>query len=317
MGERQSFIGTRRGAWTLAIGSLAASLSSLTLAGLSLDLSGSIDSMVMLAVVLTASVMRQRLSEDLFPRILDFFEMLTLFLIISAAGAILTYAVAGFSGSYVDDLLSRADLAMGFKWRVLYDFMDAHRELMLSSKRVYFAIFWIPILLAIAYAWTGKRERYNSFLLAYLIALIVTAILFVFFPARSAVPYYIGLNPSYPAVVIDQHVVAIDAIKADKMTSLKPEEALGLVAFPSFHAAAAILFTWAAWPFKALRIPMVALNAAMTATAFVEGSHYLTDILGGMLVAIVSIGVVMLPELRRSTASVRLPRFRIQGHAQL
>lgn len=310
---RRAFTVSRWRAWTLAIGSMVGAVLGLTMAGLSIDLSGSIGGLVMLAAVLTGSVVRQHLSEDLFPRVLDFFEMLTTFLMISTAGVILTYAVAGLSGEYVDDLLARTDQAMGFDWKLLYDFMDSHRELMVASERAYFAIFSIPIVLALAHAWTSERDRYNRFLSAYLIALAITAFLFIFFPAKSAVPYYIGLEPSYPAVVVDQHVIAIDAIKAGDLKILKLDEALGLVAFPSFHAAAAILFMWAGWPFRVLRIPLFVLNAAMMFTAFVEGSHYLTDILGGVLVAIVSIIAVLVPEMRRNAAVSILRPLRVRS----
>jgi len=133
------------------------------------------------------------------------------------------------------------------------------------------------------------RARYDQFLLAFGLALALTSAIFILYPAQSAIPYWIGTDPAYPAAVVDQHVKVIDALRAGRLSVLDPENAIGLVSFPSFHAAAAILFIWGSWPFRTLRAPAIALNVAMTGTAFVEGSHYLVDIIAGTLVALVAI----------------------------
>lgn len=56
---------------------------------------------------------------------------------------------------------------------------------------------------------------------------------------------------------------------------------LRLITFPSWHAAAAIVFILAAWPIARLRALAVLINAAMIAATPVQGSHYLTDMIVG------------------------------------
>ena len=63
----------------------------------------------------------------------------------------------------------------------------------------------------------------------------------------------------------------------------------GYVSFPSYHTAAALLFVWAIWPLRWLRIPVVVLNVALILGALLMGSHYLIDIIGGAVVALLSI----------------------------
>jgi len=63
----------------------------------------------------------------------------------------------------------------------------------------------------------------------------------------------------------------------------------GLVTFPSFHAASAVLLAWALWHIPYLRYPGLALNAMMLAATPLYGSHFLTDVLAGAITAAVAI----------------------------
>jgi len=62
----------------------------------------------------------------------------------------------------------------------------------------------------------------------------------------------------------------------------------GVISFPSYHTAAAVLAIWAVWPVRFARWPMLILNVLMVASAPVEGAHYLVDIIGGALVGVCS-----------------------------
>ncbi|HSI16732.1 MAG TPA: phosphatase PAP2 family protein, partial [Sphingomonas sp.] len=66
----------------------------------------------------------------------------------------------------------------------------------------------------------------------------------------------------------------------------------GLVSAPSFHTASAVLFIAAAWPWRTLRWPLLALNVAMLISTPVEGTHYLSDMILGAAVAGVALGAV-------------------------
>lgn len=63
----------------------------------------------------------------------------------------------------------------------------------------------------------------------------------------------------------------------------------GLIFFPSFHAAGAVMFIRSWWQFRRLRWLMLPLNLMLIAAAPVFGLHYFVDLLGGIAVAVVSI----------------------------
>ena len=83
---------------------------------------------------------------------------------------------------------------------------------------------------------------------------------------------------------------------------LLDHEPLGLVAFPSFHTTAGILFTWALWTSPRLRWPAVMVNGLMLVSVPVIGAHYLIDLIAGVIVAWIGIaGAGRL--MKRSTSS--------------
>src|SRR5947207_764500 len=63
----------------------------------------------------------------------------------------------------------------------------------------------------------------------------------------------------------------------------------GIICFPSLHAAVAVLVPFTLRWNRPLFWPLVVLDGAMLVSAVPSGNHYLTDVLGGVAVAILAI----------------------------
>ena len=63
----------------------------------------------------------------------------------------------------------------------------------------------------------------------------------------------------------------------------------GLVTFPSFHTAAAVLYLWAFWPVRWIGPAAVAINVVMVLATPICGGHYLVDVFAGIGIAVASI----------------------------
>ena len=63
----------------------------------------------------------------------------------------------------------------------------------------------------------------------------------------------------------------------------------GLVTFPSFHSALALLFIYASMPIRWLVIIAIPLNMLMVLATPVDGGHYLMDVLAGIMIALVAV----------------------------
>jgi membrane-associated phospholipid phosphatase len=81
----------------------------------------------------------------------------------------------------------------------------------------------------------------------------------------------------------------IVALRDGSLRHLEMFKLTGIVSFPSFHAASAVLYLWALWPVRYLGGIAAALNLLMIAATPVIGAHYIIDVFGGVALAAISI----------------------------
>jgi membrane-associated phospholipid phosphatase len=79
------------------------------------------------------------------------------------------------------------------------------------------------------------------------------------------------------------------ALREGSLRHLELFELAGIVSFPSFHAASAVLYLWALWPVRGLGTASAVLNVLMLISTPVIGAHYVIDVIGGIALAVVSI----------------------------
>lgn len=222
----------------------------------------------------------------------DMAEYYGLFTLIALTGALASYPVSAMTSGYVDEGLVRADQLLRFDWLAWYDVVAAHRSLQIIGTAFYQSIYASPAILLGWFAWANQRAAARRFLAAFWIAAVLALLLFRFMPAVGPfAALWHGPFPYMPesALWMDQlipelrlhivHVIDLGAIR-------------GLVSAPSFHTASAVLFIAAAWPYRALRWPILAINAAMLLATPVEGTHYLVDMIMGAAVAGAALGAV-------------------------
>ena len=137
----------------------------------------------------------------------------------------------------------------------------------------------------------GNPHRPYVYISAYGLSLVLTCAVFFFTPAKAAFDFYLHNGPGTPKNALD-YAGIMSRLRDGSLTELELSSMGGIVTFPSFHAAMAILFVWAVWPIRWARIPMLAANGLMWVSAIPIGGHYLVDLLGGSLIAVASILLV-------------------------
>ncbi len=229
----------------------------------------------------------------------DFTESVSLFAAISLLGAVASYPLAAGRQSFVDPALERIDLKLHFHWIRWYELVADHAWLQPVERMAYLSIFCTPAVLFGYFAWTGRRAESRLFIATFGVAALITLALFPLMPAAGPfATLWHGTMPYMPlsALYQDQVILALrhHAIHAIDLGALH-----GLVCAPSFHAASAVLYMATAWRIAPLRWPVTALNIAMLLATPVEGTHYLADLLCGMIVACFALALT--PRLVRST----------------
>ena len=219
-------------------------------------------------------------------RIRDFSENMLIFLAISFLGVIASYPAAAATRGFSDPMLARMDRLLHFDWIAWYLATSGYPTLRLASTAAYSAIYFTPIVLMAYYACAQRAVEAREFLLTFWLATVVTLLLFPLFPAEGPLAFlWHGPIPYMPTSALYQEQL-IPALRSHQMSVIDLGALRGLVCAPSFHTAAGVLYMIAAWPIRRLRWLLVPVNIAMLLATPIEGTHYLVDMIAGMLVAV-------------------------------
>ena len=202
----------------------------------------------------------------------------------------------GRSRPFFDPTLSSADSAMGFCWRCYAMWLDEHPFVFLIGDQAYRSVLLQAPLIVLALAFLKHRLRLCVFVVACQFAVAITSLVAFGFPALGAYTQYGLTAADHPHITLmfsDDMRATIAWLRAADFSAFPDGLVAGLISFPSFHAAMAVAYMWAAWP-TLCRWPAVALNLAMVAMTPIDGSHYLVDVLAGAGVGLLSIAAATL-----------------------
>ena len=198
----------------------------------------------------------------------------------SYVGALLTYgALAASPFPMADELLSRADAALGFDWLKWAAFVNAHPKFHLVLALAYSSI---PVqgFGLIGYFAVNDTRRVQEFLLAAILSIALITPVMVLLPAVGEPSHHLG-------GVVERWAQDILALRSHTLLVIGDTD--GIVFFPSFHTVLAVLFANMARGRKWF-IPVLILNLLMIASVPTEGAHYGVDVLSGLAVACVALG---------------------------
>jgi hypothetical protein len=206
----------------------------------------------------------------------------------------LTYVAASLNFPLQDANLLAADRAMGLHWATYVHFVDRHAVLANWLNYAYTMIRWPIFAIPVFLAAKGRYERIEEFTFAFGVALIATTIISAIVPAIG-VYQQIGLDPAALQHIDARPYLAqlhdLPPTRAGVLRQLDLVGLAGIVTFPSFHAASALLYVWALWPVRWMRPIAIFVNSAMLAATPIDGGHYFVDIFAGFGVALAAIAL--------------------------
>lgn len=225
-----------------------------------------------------------------------FSEYVGIFTIVTLMGASASYPVAALTHGYADVTLQAIDEAMGFDWLDWYRLVADHPVLQALGTIAYRSIYLTPILLLWSAARSGKHERAYRFIAGFWVASIITLAAFTLMPAVGPFSHLWHEQIRYmPESELWQSGL-LPALRAHSVHIVDLGQLRGIVSAPSFHTAAAVLYIAAGWRCPSLRWPVTLINAAMLLSTPVEGTHYLIDMILGVMVALTALALVGLYE---------------------
>jgi membrane-associated phospholipid phosphatase len=190
----------------------------------------------------------------------------------SAAFTTLMEAAAAAANPLADKWLLAADAAFGLSAPATVALAHQHPWFLLGMKLAYFSVIPQTAILILVLA---EKPALWQFLARFMLAAQITVCFFFFLPAE-------GLPTSITPGIADRFYDLRAGADVDW------QSAQGIITFPSFHTAWAIILVAAFWSTR-MRWPALALNAAMLVSTVTVGGHYYVDVMAGAIVALVVI----------------------------
>ncbi|MBC9881478.1 phosphatase PAP2 family protein [Bradyrhizobium sp. INPA01-394B] len=204
----------------------------------------------------------------------------------------LSYIAGKIGVPLQDQALLAIDRALGLDPEPIARFVNDHPWLADLLARGYGLIKWPLLLIPIVLALTARYVRLQLFMLAMSLALAITIAISALVPAIGT--YYALQLPAAHLPDINTSVYAgqlrdILALRDGSLHELQLFRLSGIVSFPSFHAASAVLYMWALWPVRRIGGIAAGLNLLMISATPVIGAHYIIDVAAGIALAAGSI----------------------------
>jgi membrane-associated phospholipid phosphatase len=217
----------------------------------------------------------------------------------------LTYILASANLPMQDANLARLDQLLGLDWQAYYRFVCERPALVPYVYFAYAMIVWptfgVPIVLGL----TKHYLRLQQFTLACMSTVVTTALISSVLPAVGTFHEY-GISPDLPVFRASGYLVQLHQLPLVRDGSLRvlDHNTLGgIITFPSFHAAAAVLALWAFWGVWWMRPLALIANVGMLLATPLVGGHYFVDVFAGVALAVLAIAAAQRIG-RRSTSTV-------------
>lgn len=221
--------------------------------------------------------------------------------LVTPAGAVLSYATNAFNLPLWDDTYHALDVAMGFDWMAMLAVIDQHPFLAMFLRMMYSSSLPHVALVIVALSVATQHDRLRAFLVLFAATAALTCFVSGLLPALAAFAYYAPpaeLRDALGQNVGSWHIAHVLGLRDGSFRMIDIAKVQGIVTFPSFHTTLAILCGWATWTVRRITWPSAIVAAIIVAATPHIGGHYFIDLIGGGIIAAVAIYVVWQPRTR-------------------
>ncbi len=243
---------------------------------------------------------------------------LALAIAFSASAGPLSYAAAATGGPLWDRTFHALDRSLGLDWVAYLRFLNDHPGLGSALSLAYRSLIPQIILVVVILGLSGRGRAVWEFLLAFVIAGLVTILISGLVPALGTFTHFELEPKDFPALnpaVAYLHLDHLANLRNGTLHTISLTQSKGIITFPSFHAALGVLFAHALWQWRVTRWPGLGLNAMLVAATPIDGGHYFVDVGAGILIAVAAIAVARIAGRRIEAASAPAPGAGLLGAA--
>ncbi|WP_423062700.1 phosphatase PAP2 family protein [Candidiatus Paracoxiella cheracis] len=218
-----------------------------------------------------------------FPQFAFFLKAIGMIYIISLLMLCADTAVMTTPFSLKDQFFNAADNFFGFNLPAFLNQVARHPSLKHFLEIIYLLLFPALKIFPLILAAMREEKQVYKFTINFIITCLIGFTIYYFWPTSA--PADVIHNSQLTRL---QHHLATQFDRIHAHESIHLFQA-GLIAFPSYHTIWAILLAYMFWPRKYLFYPVAVFSSLVIVATLASGWHFLTDIIGGMIVAMLSI----------------------------
>lgn len=241
---------------------------------------------------------------------------LVVYAIGSTAFRLWVYLVPTTNRPLIDATLAAADQALGFDWMALLAFYEGHPAVAAASTFLYLSSQKAMLVVAVVLVVLKRLDRLEAMIAASSIAGLFTLIVSAAYPAAGGFVHYDPPGQLFPSInpaTARDFMDTFHQLRDGTLRTFELHETKGIITFPSFHTIFALLLIWAVRGIRWVFIPSLLWNGGIVLTTFIDGGHYLVDVLAGAVVAYATIRIVDWYALRHGEGEARRAPVRPTG----
>jgi membrane-associated phospholipid phosphatase len=205
----------------------------------------------------------------------------------SAAAAVLSYLTVTSRFPLIDRYLAAADAAFGLDWLGFFTWVKDHPLIEFVLGLSYGSGLLQVGALLVTLIVVGQHERLRQFVWLFVLTLLIIILLSWVMPAEGAWAYY-GVSRMTSAYYLPDFY----ALRAGTLSEISMARVTGIIQFPSFHAALALILIYVCRGIPYLFPVCLVLNAVMIFSTATWGGHHFSDIAAGL--AVVPLAILVL-----------------------
>lgn len=231
-----------------------------------------------------------------------------LFILFTIVGSVFNYLLLPVGARRIDDILTKFDAYLGFSWTDAVIYVASMPALGSLLRWIYASSMPQLILIILILGFSGQRDGLHRFLLTGFIGALISIALWAMFPSSGPAAFEIlpaSISSTLDMVVGGSYGAELNRLALEGPTFLSPKDALGLIAFPSFHTVMACMAVWFMFRMAFAFPVFLIINILMLPAILVHGGHHLVDVIGGF--AVFGIALFASKQLVRSTRLSPVP----------
>ena len=222
------------------------------------------------------------------PRIANVCLTLAFLYLMTFAVALLSYLSVAVRPPLQDEAFALVDRRLGFDWLALLAWTSEHKWAAAGMTKAYQSSAAQTIGVALLFSLLNRPKELYAFLALYALTAIAVIVVSTPWPAAGAYPYYQPDPALYPLPAAKSglwHWEQFKAIRDGLLARFDLVDAQGVIQFPSFHTALAVITAYAVRRVRYLGPAVLALNAVVIVSTLPIGGHHLIDVLAGAAIA--------------------------------